>query len=99
MTLAALEDRFGDYRPELRSTPAARAAARYLVFSPPLPLLVRPAYLGLSFAALSLLPDWARAMLALPVPAPIRLWAPVAGQAVVGAVRWATQPAPAPAAE
>ena len=44
------------FRPELRSTAAARRAARYLIFEPPLPLVVRPAYLALASAAVSLLP-------------------------------------------
>lgn len=94
LTLSALEERFSDYRAELRPTLAAREAARYLIFSPPLPLAARPAYLGLSLAALCLLPPWAPAMLGLPVPAALRICAPLAGHAVVRTVRWAMQPAP-----
>jgi uncharacterized protein (DUF2236 family) len=78
------------YRPELASTAAARAAARYLVVTPPLPLALRGAYVPLAAAAVSLLPRWARWPLRLP-------WMPVteatlgraAGAAVTQTIRWA----------
>ena len=83
------------YRPELRSTPAARSAARYLVANPPLPLALRGAYLPLAGAAVALLPRWARWPLRLP-------WLPVteatvvraAGAAVTQTIRWALPAAP-----
>ena len=58
------------YRPELEGTPAARSAARFLVANPPLPVAVRPAYLPIAAAGVSLLPRWARWPLRLP-------WLPV----------------------
>lgn len=78
------------YRSELASTPAARATARYLVFNPPLPLPLRPAYAPIAGAAVALLPRWARWPLRLP-------WLPVAeatvlragGQAITRTLRWA----------
>ena len=48
------------YRPELQGTPAARSAARFLVANPPLPVALRPAYLPIAAAGVSLLPRWAR---------------------------------------
>ncbi len=56
------------YRPELEATPAAREAARFLLFEPPLPLLARPGYATLAAGAVSLLPAWARSALELGVP-------------------------------
>ena len=86
-----LTDRIEAYRAELAGTPEARAAARFLLLNPPLPVVARPPYGLLAGAAVSLLPGWARWPLRLP-------WLPVAetalvrpaGQAVVGAIRWAT---------
>ena len=48
------------YRPELAGTPGARDTARYLLFTPPVPLLARPAYGLLATAAIATLPSWAR---------------------------------------
>ena len=83
------------YRPELASTPAARATARYLVVTPPLPIGLRPAYLPIAAAAVGLLPRWARWPLRLP-------WLPVTeatlgratGGAVTRVIRWALPAAP-----
>jgi len=96
VTEAELADRIRAYRPELRGTPQARSAARFLLLHPPLPLVARGPYGVLAAAAASLLPGWARRPLYLP-------WLPVtetalvrpAGQAVVSGIRWATS-APAP---
>ncbi|GAB2676975.1 oxygenase MpaB family protein [Thalassiella azotivora] len=95
VTHDALRDRLEAYRPELAATPEARDVARFLVFSPPLPLPVRPAYAPLAAAAVGLLPPWARRPLGLP-------WLPVAeatvvramGTAATGAIRWALSPVP-----
>src|SRR4051812_42564481 len=43
-----LGERLTAYRPELRATSEARAAARFLLLQPPLPLAVRPLYGGLA---------------------------------------------------
>ncbi|HEY5662680.1 MAG TPA: oxygenase MpaB family protein [Ilumatobacter sp.] len=93
-----LRDRIRVYRPELRGTPAARSAARYLLVQPPLHPLARPAYGVLAAAAVAMLPRWARAPLRLP-------WLPVtefvavrpAGQAVTAGLRWALRSGPGPA--
>jgi uncharacterized protein (DUF2236 family) len=78
------------YRPELRSTTAARSTAWYLLASPPLPMTLRGLYLPLAGAAVALLPRWARWPLRLP-------WLPVTeatalrlgGEAVTRTIRWA----------
>src|SRR5690606_35057802 len=67
---AALARAIDSYRPELSSTPAARAAARFLVVHPPVPLAMRAPYGLLTAAAVGLLPRWARWPLRLP-------WLPV----------------------
>jgi uncharacterized protein (DUF2236 family) len=87
-TRAQLGEALRAYRPELRATPEAREAARFLVRNPPLPLLARGPYALLAAAAIGELPDWARRELRLPrVPADSVL-VPPAGHAIVGAVRW-----------
>ncbi len=63
---ASLRARLESYRGELRSTAQSRAAARFLLLNPPVPLIVRPAYAVLSAAAVELMPRWARAPLRLP---------------------------------
>ncbi len=90
-----LGDRLRAFRPELRGTPAARGAARYLLVQPPMPLAVRPAYGVLAAGAVALLPVWTRRHLRL-------LWLPTveaaavrpAGEAITRALRWATAPRP-----
>ena len=85
------------FRPELRGTPQARSAARFLLVRPPLPALARPPYAVLAGAAVATLPRWARRPLWLP-------WLPVteatvvrpAGTAVVRTLRWAMAPRPTP---
>ncbi len=89
-TVAEVADVLTNYRPELAGTPAARATARFLVANPPLPLVLRGAYLPLAAAAVALLPRWARWPLRLP-------WLPVTeatvvragGELVTQAIRWA----------
>jgi uncharacterized protein (DUF2236 family) len=83
------------YRPELRSTPAARATARYLVVNPPLPLALRPAYLPIAAAAVGLLPVWARWPLRLPwMPVTEATIGRVVGTSVTRLIRWALPAAP-----
>jgi uncharacterized protein (DUF2236 family) len=77
------------YRPELAGTPQAREAARFLLWQPPLPLVLRPVYGGLGAAAVALLPRWARRELGIPaLPLADATLARPAGHLVVNAIRW-----------
>jgi uncharacterized protein (DUF2236 family) len=79
-----------EYRPELRATPEALEAARFLVWNPPLPLLARGPYAVLAATAIAELPAWARRELRLPrLRAAESVLVPPAGHAIVSAVRWA----------
>lgn len=79
----------GRYRPELAGTPQAWEAARFLLREPPLPLVLRPVYAGLSAAAVALLPRWARRELKVPdLPLADAALARPAGHLVVNAIRW-----------
>lgn len=92
-TVAQVAMRLRDYRPELRSTPEAREAARYLLVSAPLPLVARPAYGVLGAAAVSLLPLWARVPLRLPwFPVSERALVRPAGEVLTRTLRWALAP-------
>ena len=89
-TEAELADRIKAYRPELAGTDSARDAARFLLITPPLPLLARGPYGVLAAAAVSLLPGWARTPLRLPYLPPVENTAVrVAGRVLVGGIRWA----------
>jgi hypothetical protein len=70
-----------------------RAAARFLLLTPPLPVIARPPYGLLAAAAVALLPAWARWPLRLPRRAPTA--DRPAGLAAVHAIRWATAARPA----
>lgn len=77
------------YRPELRGSAEAREAARFLVRTPPLPLLARGPYTLLAAAAVGELPAWARRELRLPaITGADALLVRPAGHAIVGTVRW-----------
>ena len=65
-TRAELAAALAAYRPELRATPEALEAARFLVRNPPLPLLARGPYALLAATAIAELPAWARRQLRLP---------------------------------
>lgn len=94
-TLSELDAALREYEPELRTTPEALEAARFLVANPPLPLLVRGPYAALAVAAAAELPAWARRDLRLPrLPLADPLLAPTAGHAIVGAIRWAMRTRP-----
>lgn len=81
------------YRPELTATPEARDVARYLLVTPPMPLVVRPAYGLLGAAAVGLMPLWARRSLRLPwLPVSERMVVRPAATAMVTALRWAMAP-------
>lgn len=88
-TRAELRDTLRSFRPALRSSGPARDAARFLVWSPPLPLAARPAYGVLAAGAVDLLPGWARRMLRLPPSRPLSTVTRAACRAAVGTVRWA----------
>jgi uncharacterized protein (DUF2236 family) len=89
-----LAQRLRAFRPELHSTPQAREAARFLLLTPPLPLVARGPYGVLSAAAVSTLPLWARVPLLLPYFPPVELTVVRSvGRVLVGGIRWAL-PAP-----
>jgi uncharacterized protein (DUF2236 family) len=99
-TEAELAGRIARYRGELAGTRQARAAARFLLLNPPLPIAARAPYSVLAAAAVSLLPGWARRPLRLPPQLPVTETAVVrpAGHLLVQAIRWAISPPPAAAA-
>lgn len=89
-TEAELAARLAAFRPELRGTAAAREAARFLLITPPLPLLARPAYGILAAAAVGMLPAWARLPLRLPyAPVLEATGIRLAGGVLVSGIRWA----------
>lgn len=89
-SVQALADQLRAYRPELRGTPEARDAARYLLLQPPMHPVVRPVYGVLASASVALLPRWARWPLRLPsFPVVEAVAVRPAGEAVVRGLRWA----------
>ncbi|WP_217166163.1 oxygenase MpaB family protein [Streptomyces sp. AC512_CC834] len=85
------------YRPELRATAEARAAARFLLLRPPIPLAARPLYAGLAANGVALLPRWARDLLWLPrLPVVEDIAVRPVGHALTRAIRWAMTPPPRP---
>ena len=85
-----LAQRISDYRPELSGTAAARDAAKFLLLTPPLPLLAKPPYAVLAATSVAMLPAWARLPLRLPYLPPLEVTAVrVAGRTLVGGIRWA----------
>ena len=85
-----LKKRIEAYRPELSSTPAAREAAKFLLLTPPLPMLARPPYAVLAATSVAMLPAWARLPLRLPYLPPVESTAVrLAGRTLVGGIRWA----------
>jgi uncharacterized protein (DUF2236 family) len=94
-TEAELAERLAAYRPELRGTPEARSAARFMLLTPPLPLVSRAPYAVLGAAAVGLLPAWARWPLRLPYLPIIEASAVrAAGHGLVGGLRWVMTPRP-----
>ena len=90
LTEAALQERIEAYRPELSGTPAAREAARFLLLTPPLPMMARAPYGLLAATSVSMLPAWARMPLWLPYFPPVEATViRVAGRTLVGGIRWA----------
>lgn len=85
-----LRQRISDYRPELSGTAAARDAAKFLLLTPPLPLLAKPPYAVLAATSVAMLPAWARLPLRLPYLPPLEVTAVrIAGRTLVGGIRWA----------
>jgi uncharacterized protein (DUF2236 family) len=85
-----LAQRINAFRPELRSTPPAREAARFLLLTPPLPLAARAPYGVLAATAVAMLPLWARIPLLLPYFPPVeRTVVRGVGRVLVGGIRWA----------
>lgn len=102
-TEAQLRERVAAYRGELCSTEAAREAARFLLITPPLPLLARAPYGVIAATSISMLPAWARLPLRLPYLPPLESTAiRLAGHVLVGGIRWAMsagQPAGQPGSQ
>lgn len=93
LTVADLRAVLADFRPELRGTPQAREAIRYLLVKPPLPLAARAPYGVLTSAAVGLMPVWTRRHLRLPwLPVTERTVVRGLGAAAVGTIRWAMTP-------
>jgi uncharacterized protein (DUF2236 family) len=89
-TEAQLAERINAYRNELHGTDAAREAARFLLLTPPLPLLARVPYGVLASASVAMLPAWARMPLRLPYLPPVEATGiRLAGRVLVGGIRWA----------
>jgi uncharacterized protein (DUF2236 family) len=98
-TVAELKHQLNAYRAELESTAEARAAARFLLVRPPLPLYARPPYAILASAAVASLPRWARWPLRLPyVPVAESTVVRAAGTGLVRTLRWIATPVPESAA-
>jgi uncharacterized protein (DUF2236 family) len=92
-SVVGVRDALEEYRPELRGTPEARQAARFLLVQPPVPLLARPAYGVLTAAAVGLLPWWTRWPLRLPyLPLAEATVVRAAGDALTRTIRWALTP-------
>ena len=85
-----MQGRLRAFRPELAGTHEAHDTTRYLLFTPPLPLLARPAYGLIATAAIATLPSWARLMLHLPPAIPVAddVIGELAGQLATRAFRW-----------
>lgn len=85
-----LKARLASYLPELEATTAARDAAEFLLFEPPLPMAARPGYWAIAAGGVALLEPWARQELGLPRSGLLarRLLSPL-GRASAVTVRWA----------
>lgn len=96
-TEAELDADLEAFRPELRGTPEAREAVRYVLLKPPLPIAARPPYGVIAAAAVGLMPAWTRWPLRLPwLPVSERTTVRVLGSLATGTIRWAMTP-PQPA--
>lgn len=90
-TTAGLDAVLNSYRPELKGTPEAREAAKFLLLKAPLPVLARGPYGILSATAVASLPLWARIPLRLPyLPIAEATGVRFAGHALMRGLRWVT---------
>jgi uncharacterized protein (DUF2236 family) len=89
-TVAELRAVLEGFRPELRATPEARDAVRFLILHPDLPVAARPAYGVLMAAGIALMPRWTRLPLRLPsLPVSERTVVRALGTLATGTIRWA----------
>ena len=81
--------------PPLRPTARRTSeAARFLLLTPPLPLLARAPYAALAATAVAMLPPWARTPLWLPYLPPVEATVVRStGHVLVSGIRWAMQQA------
>lgn len=92
-TVAELDELMSAYRPELKATPEARAAARFILVHPPVSLALRPPYTLMSAAAVGLMPRWTRWPLRLPyLPVTEATAVRASGELVTAGIRWAMRP-------
>lgn len=92
-TVAELDSLMADYRPELKATPEARAAARFILVHPPVSLALRAPYTLMSAAAVGLMPRWTRWPLRLPyLPVTEATAVRASGELVTVGIRWAIRP-------
>ena len=92
-TEAGLRSTLAAYQPELRGTPAAREAIRFLVLHPDLPLAARPGYLAVVAGAMGLLPPHAKRELRLPsLHVADRTVGRALGSLATSTLRWAMSP-------
>jgi uncharacterized protein (DUF2236 family) len=88
--VAELGKQLAAYRPELRSTEAAREAAELLLHDPPIAGFERAGYTVLAAGAVSLLPAWVRAELRLlTLPITDRLLTRTVTRTALRTIRWA----------
>ena len=74
-------------------TDHAREAVSYLLWKPPLPVAIRPAYGVLMAAGIGLMPRWTRRPLRLPsTPVTDRTVVKALGSLATGTIRWAMAP-------
>jgi uncharacterized protein (DUF2236 family) len=92
-TEAQVRAELAAYRPQLKGTPEARDAARFMLLTPPLPLAARAPYGILAAAAVASLPRWARWPLRLPyLPLAEATVVRLAGDGLVRGIRWVMTP-------
>lgn len=89
-TVDALEAVLDGYRGELEITAAARAASRFLLLNPPLPLPARPGYGLIAAGGVRVLPTWAQRGLGIYLaPGVSTLTLQPLGMVATATIRWA----------